>query len=396
MINHRRNLHAIPELSFREEKTRRYLEKALTAIGVVPTRIGHTGLYVDLCYRAPEACASGDRCGIIALRADMDALPIAEQTGLSFSSTHRGVMHACGHDGHMAIMLGVVKALHQLKETRDHGMTGTVRIIFQPAEEHGDAAVCVHGGAKHLMEHGVLDGVQEIYGLHLWNHYPLGTVGVRAGPMMASCDTFRLSYAGVGGHASRPDAGRETCVAIAHLVVALQTIVPRNTNASDSVVLTVGSMHSGTTSNALADSGHVEGTVRCFDETARQRVQDRIIQLATSIGEAFELKVNVHYVPNEMPAVRNTQACVARVAQAATAQPGVTCVNPIDPLMASEDFGFYQQRIPGCFFLVGSAPDQDPVPDHHDPHFTFNEKAMEVGRDTFVRLVTTRLRGAPN
>ena len=233
IIDWRRNFHQNPELSFKEFKTGKKIADELTKMGLEPKlNIGKTGLIADLKF--------GDG-PMVALRADMDALPIQETSGLSFSSKNEGVMHACGHDGHMAMLLATAKALTL---NRKQYKNGSIRFVFQPAEEG-------LGGAKFMIDDGVLDGVDEIYGIHVWNYQPIGEVGVKEGPIMAAADKFDIKVKGIGGHGAAPQGTVDSIVIASYLIQALQTIVSRNTNPIESTVLTIGQINGGYNFNCL-------------------------------------------------------------------------------------------------------------------------------------------------
>jgi amidohydrolase len=322
----------------------------------------------------------------VALRADMDALPLEEATGLPFASTRPKRMHACGHDGHVAILLAVARVLSGEAER----LRGAVKFVFQPAEEG-------KGGARAMIADGVLDEeprVDEIYGLHLWNYEPLGKIVVKQGPLMAASDLFYISVRGKGGHGAVPNESRDAIVAAAHLVSALQSIVSRNVSPLDSAVVTVGTIDGGSSYNVIADSVRLSGTVRTFREPVRELVQARMGQICTGVGQAFAVEADLDYRSGYPSTVNESAPHVARVRAAALAT--VPAADVIDPpaTMCAEDFAYYLQRRPGCFFFVGSAPrplSEEVVP-HHKSVFTFHEDAMAIGASVFIRIVRDVLR----
>jgi amidohydrolase len=243
IIDWRRDFHQYPELGFEEHRTAGVVAEILSEFGLNPkTGVGKTGVTADLIFGEGPT---------IAFRADMDALPIQETSGLAFTSKNNGVMHACGHDGHMAMLLATVRALTRM----DANLNGKVRFIFQPAEEGG-------GGARYMIEDGCLEGVDEIYGIHVWNYQPLGEVGVKEGPIMAAADMFDIRIKGIGGHGAAPQGTVDAIVVAAHLVQALQTIVSRNTNPLESTVVTIGKINGGHNFNIIADEVILSGTAR--------------------------------------------------------------------------------------------------------------------------------------
>ena len=234
IIHWRRDFHQYPELAFNEYRTGDVIAKELRSMGLEPKeKVGKTGVTADL------ECGDGP---VIAIRADMDALPIEETSGLDFSSKNKGVMHACGHDGHMAMLLGAAKILSENRNKYN----GTVRFIFQPAEEG-------EGGARYMIDDGCLNGVDEIYGIHVWNYQPVGEVGVKDGPVLAAADMFDIKVRGIGGHGAAPQGTVDTIVVSSHLVQALQTIVSRNTNPLESTVITVGKINGGHNFNVILE-----------------------------------------------------------------------------------------------------------------------------------------------
>src|SRR6202171_784820 len=267
---HRRELHAIPELGFKENETAEYLRERLDALSVdrLQTGVAGTGIVADI---------KGGRPGrSVMVRADMDGLPITEAGDLPFRSTRRGVMHACGHDVHMAVALEVARAL-AANRNQLHGM---VRFVFQPAEE-------IAGGARPMIEAGVLDGVDRVVGLHVWAGLPTGQVSVRSGAMMASADGFTLTVRGKGGHGAMPDLTVDAVVIAAQIVTALQTLVSRETSPRAPVVVTLGSIHGGSAFNIIAGEVVIQGTLRTFDAALRERLLERIAELAGGIATAM-------------------------------------------------------------------------------------------------------------
>ncbi len=365
----RRDIHKHPELGFDVGRTANLVAQFLVSCGIeVRTGVGKTGVVGTL---------KGGKPGpTIALRADMDALPIQETNDVEYKSVHEGIMHACGHDGHTAMLLGAAKVLAERRER----IKGTVRFLFQPAEE-GD------GGARYMIEDGCLDGVDEIYGLHLWNFQPFGQIGVKSGPILASADIFEIQVNGRGGHGAAPQGTVDAVVVSAHLVTALQTIVSRNTNPIESTVVTVGKIAGGDNFNIIADKVVLKGTTRAYTEQNRQMIKRRLREIMAGIGQAYNARIEMDYEDGYPPTINNEQA-YRKVLAAARRIVGNGASEPYLS-MGGEDFAYYLKEVPGCFFFIGSAPvGREPmsVP-HHCSYFDINERALLVGASVFVQLI---------
>jgi amidohydrolase len=394
MVATRRAVHQNPELSFREAQTAALVAARLRALpgydvteGIAP---GH-GVVATL-------RGGGGAGPTIALRADMDALPIQENADAAaggaaparegFASRNAGVMHACGHDGHVAILLGVARAL---AESVAPAMRGAIKLIFQPAEEDAHPTLGAFGGAHEMVAAGVLSddpAVEALYGLHLWSYLPAGVVAVSEGPVMAACDTFHLAVTGVGGHGATPHCCVDCVVVCAALVTALQTIVSRSHDPMERAVLTVASMQAGTppNSNVIPQTGELHGTARTFSAAAQALTERRLREVCAGVGATYGATVEVTY-EREAPAVVNDGAAAAVVAEAARkvcrAEGAVTAAQAT---MAAEDVSFFLNRVPGCFFFVGSAPGGEPV-SHHKPEFDIDERALGVGASVLLQVV---------
>lgn len=369
VVRYRRDLHRIPELGFQEVKTSRYLADALSGMGLSPVKMAQTGLVADI---------RGRREGpTIALRADMDGLPLQEETGLAFASEHPGVMHACGHDGHMAIVLACAERL-----AADRDFPGTVRVLFQPSEERPP------GGAPQMIAEGCLEGVDEVLGLHLWASDPVGTASVRSGAIMANADQFRIRVYGRGGHGSEPQATQDAVLIASQIVVNLQTVVARRVSPLEPVVVTCGTIQSGVTFNIIAERAEITGTVRTLSAGAQNRVREEMQAIVEATarmhGARAELLYEVGY-----PAVINHEASVRRLENSLA---GVVTVMHPNPSMGGEDFAYYLHERPGVFFFLGCRPDGDAYP-HHSPHFQLNEDALDVGVEALYRSARDFLRG---
>jgi amidohydrolase len=371
LVTWRRSLHQRPELGFTEKLTSAFIAQKLQEWKIPhQTDIAQTGIVATI---------EGNRPGrVLAIRADMDALPVQEENEVPYRSQHEGKMHACGHDGHVTIALGTAC---YLAEHRD--FAGTVKIIFQPAEEGP-------GGAKPMIEAGVLKApdVDAIIGLHLWNNLPLGTVGVRAGALMAAVETFHCTIMGKGGHGAIPQQTIDSIVVGAQVVNVLQTIVARNIDPIESAVVTVGKFHAGTALNVIADTARLSGTVRYFNSNYngyfRQRIEQVIAGVCQSHGAHYELDYQSLYPP-----VINDGAIadlVRSVAETVVESPlGVV---PNCQTMGGEDMSYFLQEVPGCYFFLGSANAEKGLDfPHHHPRFDFDETALGMGVELFVRCV---------
>lgn len=372
LVAWRRGIHQQPELGFQEHQTAALVARQLQQWGIPhQTGIAQTGIVATI---------AGDRPGpVLAIRADMDGLPIQEENLVPYRSCRDGVMHACGHDGHTAIALGTACYLAQHR----HSFSGTVKLIFQPAEEGP-------GGAQPMIAAGVLENpqVDAIVGLHLWNYLPLGTVGVRTGPLMAAVELFECKILGRGGHGAIPQQTIDAVVVSAQIVNALQTIVARNVNPLDAAVVTVGQLHAGSAKNAIADTGYFGGTVRYFNpdlaEVIRQRVEQIIAGVCQSHGAGYELNYQ-HFYPPLINHPDLTELVRSVAAQVIEPPAGIV---PECQTMGGEDMAFFLQQVPGCYFFLGSAnPDRELHYPHHHPRFDFDEAALGLGVEIFVRCV---------
>ncbi|NOZ07502.1 MAG: amidohydrolase [FCB group bacterium] len=369
IINTRRDLHQHPELGFREFRTAKLVADKLTALGLeVQTEIGRTGVVGLL-----EGRGFGPT---IALRADMDALPMQETGNPPYKSMNPGVMHACGHDGHTAMLLGAAEVLTGIKD-RIHGK---IKFVFQPAEEG-------QGGARVMIEEGVLEDVDEIYGIHLWNYQKFGTIGVKSGPILASADIINIVIEGTGGHGAAPQGTVDAIVVAAQLINILQTIVSRNTNPLESTVVTIGKIQGGSNFNIIADKVVLNGTTRAYTEENRQLIKTRLQEIVDGVAATHKAEIKLKYFEGYPPTVNNAEL-TQKVMTAAEKIVGTGAGLPFLS-MGGEDFSYYAQKIPGCFFFVGSAPESEEpgsVP-HHCSHFDIEEQALLVGCSVYVQLI---------
>ncbi|MEC0369362.1 amidohydrolase [Paenibacillus chibensis] len=363
----RRHLHQYPELSNEEFETTKAIRGWLAEAGI---RIVEAGLATGVI-----AEVGGVRPGpVIAIRADIDALPVQEETGLSYASRIPGKMHACGHDFHTASLLG---AAYALKE-RESELQGTVRFVFQPAEEKAK-------GARQVLDSGVLDGVQAIFGLHNKPDLPVGTIGIKSGPLMAAADGFVVEVDGKGSHAAVPEAGLDPIVTAAHIITALQSIVSRNVSALQSAVISVTQLHSGTAWNVIPEKAVLEGTIRTFDEQVRAQVLERFSQVVDGVTSALGTSGGVRWIEGPPPVI-NDEA-LAQLGLEAAAAAGLEAVVPV-PSPAGEDFAVYQREIPGLFVFMGTAGTQE----WHHPAFTLDEAAIPASIRFWTELADIALK----
>ena len=360
LIAWRRDFHQHPELGFQETRTSSIVARHLHDLGIeVQQGVGRTGVVgiVD---------GAGDGPTVL-LRFDMDALPIQEISDAPYRSQHAGVMHACGHDGHTAIGLGVATLLSRQRQR----LAGRVKLVFQPAEEG-------LGGAMAMIRDGVLQqpAPDFAFGLHLWNQFAFGQAAVQAGPLLAAADEFRLTVTGRGSHGAMPHEGIDAIVAAAQVVTALQTVVSRSIDPTQTAVLTIGTVHGGQAFNVLAGDVTMTGTVRTFDAAVRQQVWQSIETIGRSVCQAYGAGFTLEQIGCAAPATVNHPRPTETMRQAAQTLTDVVQVTQVKPLMIAEDMSEFLQRVPGCFALLGAGPHPHP---HHNAGFDFDERALPVG-----------------
>jgi amidohydrolase len=356
----RRDLHAHPELSWQETRTQERLERTLREGGITDVRrIARTGLLAVIPGTTPGA-------PIVALRGDIDALPITEATGLPFASTHDGVMHACGHDIHASWAVGAALMLARTPAASE------VRVILQPAEEVGE-------GAAAVLATGALDGVAMIFGAHVDRRFIVGEVVAQEGALAASTDTFRIALQGVGAHGARPQESADPVVAAGALIVALQTIVARRLDPALPGVVTVGTVHAGTAANIIPESAELTGTIRATTPGSRVLLTNELRHVVESVARTHRVHATITFDGGTPPVVNDAHA--ARIAaDAARATLGAAAVVPLGTTnMGGEDFAFYQERIPGCFLRIGAREAGGAVTAAHNPRFAPDEEALFVG-----------------
>jgi amidohydrolase len=359
LVRLRRSIHEDPELSFLEERTASRLEESLRDLGVHDVRrVAKTGILARI--------RGKGRAPTVALRGDIDALPITEATGLPFASRNAGVMHACGHDVHATWAVGAAALLANAPAA------GDVIVILQPAEETGR-------GAPAMIEAGALDDVQAIFGGHVDRRFDVGTVVADEGPLAASADTFEIELVGQGAHAARPHESADPIVGAAALVTALQTIVARRLNPATPGVVTLGTIHAGTAPNVIPDRAALTGTVRAVDAPSRRLMLDEVRRLSEQVATAYRLSATVK-LDHGTPPIVNPARPTAWAREAATALLGATSVVPLGFLnLAGEDFAHYMERVPGCFLRIGARePGGETIP-AHAPRFYAAEDSIFVG-----------------
>ena len=374
----RRHIHQYPETAFEETATAQLIADLLQQAGIeVHQGLAKTGIVGVL--------RRGNSRNSIALRADMDALYIQEQNRFDHASCHNGKMHACGHDGHCAMLLGAASYLAK------HGsFDGTVYFIFQPAEE-------CRAGALQMIDEGLFEQfpAQRVFGMHNFPDVPAGHFAVKTGPMMASFDCFEITLKGQATHAAMPHLGNDVLVAAAHLVTQLQTIVSRRIDPADSAVVSVTQIHGGNTWNALPDVAVIRGTFRSFKNAVREQLEQGIHQLAQSVAQGFGIHADILFNPENpgYPVTINSPEETASAIRAAIAVAGEQCVDTAPtPSMGAEDFAFMLQQKPGCYIWIGNGSSQGNCL-LHNPHYDFNDEILPLGAAYWVKLVENELPG---
>ena len=375
IITWRRHFHAHPELSFKEEKTSAFIASLLGSMGYENIRIGTagrpTGVIAEL-----NTSSEGPT---VALRADMDALPVQEETGLPFASENPGVMHACGHDAHMAILLGAAQILSEMKES----LPGKVRLLFQPSEESGE----ITQGALPMIEDGALEDVDAIFGLHVWQPLESGRLGWMEGPLMASSDRWTLTIRGKGGHGAAPHLSIDPTAAAGHFISMVQTFVSRELDPLKTAVVSVGEMKAGNAFNIIPDSVYLQGTARTFEPAVRSAVEESLRRIASHSCEALRCTAEFAYHRNLPPTV-NDPAMARLGACAAEEIFGAGNVGETPPTMVGEDFSYFLEKIPGAFFFLGIGNrEKGYAYPHHHPKFQVDDGVLALG-SAFEALTT--------
>lgn len=380
----RHDLHAHPELGYDEHRTSQVIQDELSRLGVAfkAGLAGGTGVVAHLPATAPASGTASDQA--VGIRADIDALPITEQTGLGYASRHHGRMHACGHDGHTAIVLGVARVLQKLPRP------WPVTLVFQPAEEGG-------GGADRLCREGLIEGgiigppIARMFGLHGWPDLQVGTVATRPGPLLASTDEFHVRIRGTQAHAAYPHLSRDPVVCLAHCISALQTVVSRAVPPQDSAVVSVCTLQAGTATNIIPETAELGGTLRTLRAGVRAACKKRMYDLLQGVCDAHDCVPEIDWREG-YPVTHNDPAATERFFAVARDTLGPDRVGVIEhPTMGGEDFSYYAQRVPSVFFCLGlKRPGQERCPSLHQPDFDFNDEAMPTGIEMFTRLATAQ------
>jgi hippurate hydrolase len=379
----RRNIHAHPELRFEETRTAELVAEALSSWGIPIYRgMGKTGVVARL---------DGEQGPgkMIGLRADMDALPLQEKNTFAHASTHPGKMHACGHDGHTAMLLGAAQYLANHRDFK-----GSVIFIFQPAEEGG-------AGAQEMIEDGLFEQFpcDAVFGMHNWPGLGEGHFGVVSGPMMASSNEFSIEIQGKGGHAALPHNSADPVMAGVHIAQALQTIITRNKRPIDAAVISITQFHAGETTNVIADTARLGGTVRTFTLDVLDLIERRMHEIAHQVAGAFDCKANLEFIRNYPPLINDEQQTqfASSVMKELVGEERVN--TRIDPTMGAEDFAFMLQKKPGCYVFLGNGDGDHRTAGHgmgpchlHNPSYDFNDQIIPVGVNYWVRLAQTFLR----
>ncbi len=379
MVAMRRDLHQHPELAFEEVRTSRIVAQRLQALGLeVQTGVAKTGVVGLL-----RGGASQGDAKTIAIRADMDALPIYELNDVDYRSTIDGKMHACGHDGHVSIALAVADILSKRREE----LAGDVKFIFQPAEE-------VIGGAEPMVKEGAMQGVDSVIGLHLISNYTLGRVGVRAGTVFASADKFVLMVKGKGGHAAMPHGTVDPIVVAANIITTLQTLISRETSPFSPAVVTIGTIHAGTAFNIIPENAELQGTMRAYSAEHREKLIRRIGEVARGVANAMGASCEVQFMIG-CPPCTNDAAMTELVHKAAVASVGEKDVDSSEEVMTtgSDDMAHFLNTVPGCYFIVGAQNEEKGAKyPHHHPRFNIDEDAMPVGVEVLARAAIEYLK----
>lgn len=356
----RRDIHHHPELGFKEERTCALVEKHLSELGLKPRVMAGTGVTALV-----EGAAPGKT---LMMRSDLDGLPIIEETAADWKSANTGVMHACGHDFHAAILLGTAKSLVQGRPAK-----GRVKLNFQPAEEGLN-------GAGAMIKAGIMESpkVDAVLGYHIWQSLPVGKIGVVTGPAMAAVDRFRVVLRGKGGHAAYPHRSVDSVLVAAHVITALQSIVARNVDPLDAAVVTVARIQSGTAFNIIPPEAHLEGTVRTFSKEAGRTIPRRFREIVNGVSKSMGASADIEYIREHSPLVNDATMSefMRGVVKKVLGRKGLVDAHPS---MGGEDHAAYQEIVPGCYIFIGSAPKSGEAFPHHHPKFNPDEDALEIG-----------------
>lgn len=369
----RRKLHSEPELSFEEVKTTAFVCAYLDELGIPYRKTEPTGVIAEI-----KGAAGGKT---VALRGDMDALSVEQlNTHVPYASKIEGKMHACGHDAHTSMLLIAAKALSDVKDE----LPGNVRLLFQPAEE-------IAQGAKAMVDQGAMDGVDNVFGIHIWSQMPTHKVSCTPGPSFAAADIFKVHFTGKGGHGAMPQDCIDAALVASSFVMNVQTVVSRTIDPQQAAVLTVGKMEVGTRFNIIAENALIEGTVRTFNQDVRDQIETSISQYAKSVADMYGATAEVEYIRGTQPVI-NDEESANLVQQVATEAFGPDVVYDEKPTMGAEDFSFFLDKAPGSFALVGSGnPEKDTEWSHHHGNFDIDEDALVTGAELYAQYAWSYL-----
>lgn len=367
IIDRRREFHMNPEASLEEFVTSKRVKEELKKIGIPYVEIAGTGVIATI---------KGSKEGkTVALRADMDALQVQECNKVDYKSTKDGLMHACGHDGHTAMLLGAAQILNEIKEN----INGTVKLFFQPGEE-------VALGARKMIEEGAMDGVDGVFGIHLWADVPVGKVNIEVGPRMASADIFKIKIKGKGGHGSLPHQGVDAVVAASSVVMDLQSIVSREISPLESAVVSVGSFHSGTRFNVIASEAVLEGTTRCFNPEIRKNFPEMLERVVKNTTASYRAEAEIQYTLGTPPLI-NEESCTIIAQNSVEKLIGKEGLIHLEKVTGGEDFAFFMEKAPGALAFVGVRNEEKEAnyPHHHEK-FNIDEDGLEIGSALYAQF----------
>jgi amidohydrolase len=372
MIKWRRYLHQYPEVSFQEYKTSNWLiEKILSLNSFNIKQIGKTSFIAEINGSLPGNCET------LAFRADIDALPVSEETGLPFSSKNDDVMHACGHDGHMAVLLGLA---HFLVDNQSQ-YSGKIKLIFQAAEE------IPPGGAYEIISSGAIQDVKKIFGIHIFPGHPVGHIGIHDGPITASQDVFRIHVKGKGTHGAEPEKGIDTILVTSEIINSVNHIISRNVSAFDSAVISIGQVHSGKVFNVIPSEAVIEGNIRTTNNEVRKVLKKRMLEVTKGIASSYGASANVEFTKGYDPVI-NDEKCTEIALEAAKEAVGGNNIFFRPQKMISEDFSEYTKVIKGCFLIVGGGEEQFGYTFmNHHPKFDFDERALLAALKVYIQIV---------
>ena len=373
VVEQRHWLHQHAELAWQERETTAHIEEELRKMGLEPKRFDdqHTGLYAMI-----YGGKAGPDAKTIMLRADIDALPIQEETGLPFASVNKGIFHGCGHDAHAAMLLGAAKILTEMQPE----LTGNVKLLFQGAEE---TAI----GAKYYVDAGVMDHVDAVYGSHITTGFPVGYISVNEGPRHAATDEFRITIEGVGCHGGMPYRGKDATVAAAAVIMNLQTIVSRGTDALDALVITVGKLESGSNYNVVSGHAEMRGTVRSYSREVRTGVEAKMREVVENTAKAFGCTAHLEYQMKTGPVVHDNPMMNKLAHDAVVKLFGEEALYNMRPVGGGDDFAYFCEKAPGLYAMIGAAnPKLGTVFDHHHPRFLLDEDAFKRGTAMYAQM----------